>query len=393
MDGSMTGLGGPVELGAEFIHGRSAAVSDWLRRAGDVPVDAGRERWIRDGRGSMRRAEPLFEELRRGLARIERPRSDLTLCDFLERHRRALRPAVRTLACSLVEGFDAADPARISAREVIEEWRGSASADAPTFRASRGFGAMVEAMRASLPGERTRLQCGTAVHTVRWRRGRVEIEALQSDEPLVVTARRVIVSLPLGVLQQADAERGAVRFEPVLRARRTALARLAMGPVTKLVLQFDRPFWEELDAGRYRDAAFFFAPGAPFPKFWTPVPARVPVLTAWSAGPNALRLGGLEERDVLTHAVASLRRLFGQRPYRAMLDRFAWHDWQADPYARGAYSYVLASGSRARAAAARAIEDTLYFAGEACDVDGEAGTVGGALNSGRRAAREVLARV
>jgi monoamine oxidase len=74
-----------------------------------------------------------------------------------------------------------------------------------------------------------------------------------------------------------------------------------------------------------------------------------------------------------------------------MLER--WHDWQADPYARGAYSYVLASGSHGRAAAARAIDDTLYFAGEACDVDGEAGTVGGALNAGRRAAREVLARL
>ncbi|HEX6573091.1 MAG TPA: NAD(P)/FAD-dependent oxidoreductase, partial [Steroidobacteraceae bacterium] len=331
-DDSSTGSGAPVELGAEFIHGRSAAVFDWLRRAGDVPVDAGRERWVRDGGGAMRRAEPLFEELRRRLARIERPRADLTLCDFLERHRRALRPAVRSLACSLVEGFDAADPTRISAREVLEEWQGSASADAPTFRASRGFGAMIEAMRATLPPQRTRLQCGTVVRTVRWRRGSVEIEALRHDEPLVVTARRVIVTLPLGVLQQPDAARGAVRFEPELRARRTALARLAMGPVTKLVLQFDRPFWEQISHGRYRDAAFFFAPGAPFPTFWTSVPVRKPMLTAWSAGPNSVRLGGLEERDVLMHAVASLR-LFGQRPYKAMLERFAWHDWQADPYA------------------------------------------------------------
>jgi monoamine oxidase len=342
----------------------------------------------------MRRAEPLFEELRRRLARIERPRADLTLCDFLERHRRALRAAVRSLACSLVEGFDAADPTRISAREVLEEWRGSASADAPAFRASRGFAPMIEAMRAALPPERTWLQCGTAVRTVRWRRGRVEIEARRHDEPLVVTATRVIVSLPLGVLQQSDAARGAVRFEPELRpTRRTALARLAMGPVTKLVLQFDRPFWEELDAGRYRDAAFFFVPGAPFPTFWTSLPVRTPLLTAWSAGPNALRLGGLGARDVLTHAVASLRRLFGQRPYGSMLERFTWHDWQADRYARGAYSYVLAGGGGGRAAAARAIDDTLYFAGEACDVDGEAGTVGGALNSGRRTAREVLARL
>ena len=36
------------------------------------------------------------------------------------------------------------------------------------------------------------------------------------------------------------------------------------------------------------------------------------------------------------------------------------------------------------------VTKTLHFAGEACDVSGEAGTVGGALASGRRAAREIL---
>jgi len=34
--------------------------------------------------------------------------------------------------------------------------------------------------------------------------------------------------------------------------------------------------------------------------------------------------------------------------------------------------------------------DTLYFAGEATDTEGEAGTVAGALQSGLRAARELL---
>jgi monoamine oxidase len=115
------------------------------------------------------------------------------------------------------------------------------------------------------------------------------------------------------------------------------------------------------------------------------------VLVAWSAGPNVDRLRGLGRREVLTQAFGSLRRVFGRRPYAAMLERFAWHDWQADPYALGAYSYVLAGGGRARRALARPLDGTLYFAGEACDIEGEAGTVGGALASGRLAARELLA--
>jgi monoamine oxidase len=192
------------------------------------------------------------------------------------------------------------------------------------------------------------------------------------------------------VLQQPPSAPGGVSFDPDLPTRRSALARLAMGPVIKLALQFDRPFWEEIDGARYRDAAFFFAPNAAFPTFWTALPVRTPVLVAWSAGPNAERLRGLERRDVLTQAFASLRRVFGRRAYATLVERCAWHDWQADPYALGAYSYVLAGGGRARRALARSLQNTLYFAGEACDIEGEAGTVGGALASGRRAAREVL---
>ncbi len=71
----------------------------------------------------------------------------------------------------------------------------------------------------------------------------------------------------------------------------------------------------------------------------------------------------------------------------------AWlHDWQEDPCARGAYSYVTVGGGRARRALAAPLRDTLFFAGEATDYEGEHGTVAGALRSGVRAARELVKR-
>ena len=66
---------------------------------------------------------------------------------------------------------------------------------------------------------------------------------------------------------------------------------------------------------------------------------------------------------------------------------FAIHDWQADPYARGGYSYVRVGGTGAREELAEPLEETLYFAGEATDTE-QSGTVGGALASGMRAAQE-----
>jgi len=73
-----------------------------------------------------------------------------------------------------------------------------------------------------------------------------------------------------------------------------------------------------------------------------------------------------------------------------LLEAYYCHDWQRDPYARGAYSYVLTGGTQARAALARPLHDTLFFAGEATDIKDESGTVAGALESGARAADEVL---
>jgi monoamine oxidase len=56
---------------------------------------------------------------------------------------------------------------------------------------------------------------------------------------------------------------------------------------------------------------------------------------------------------------------------------------------RGAYSYVRVGGEGAREALAAPEGGRLYFAGEATD-PGQAGTVAGALQSGQRAARELL---
>jgi monoamine oxidase len=79
---------------------------------------------------------------------------------------------------------------------------------------------------------------------------------------------------------------------------------------------------------------------------------------------------------------------------RAVLDRelVAWetHDWAADPFARGAYSYVAVGGIDHQATLARPIADTLFFAGEVTELSGYQATVHGALFAGERAADEVL---
>ena len=89
--------------------------------------------------------------------------------------------------------------------------------------------------------------------------------------------------------------------------------------------------------------------------------------------------------------LASAARQFGaSRKKLASLLVESWtHNWEADPFARGAYSYPLVGGSKAGEALAKPIRGTLYLAGEATVKESDSGTVHGAIRSGRRAATQL----
>lgn len=385
------GLPAPVELGAEFIHGRPNATLALLGKAGSAAVDAPRKRWaVKDGKLAQR--GDLFAEVQEAMrasrALAER---DASFDAFLRRARRAqLSEEACGYARMLVQGYDAADPARASARAIVEEWCNSASGNGLS-RPLGGYGALLAHLHRMLAGSSVAVRLQTVVRAVEWKRGAVRVHAVSAGNAVSITAARAVITLPLGVLQARPAMPGAVRFSPALRGKQGALRRLGAGPVVKVALQFRRAFWETLDGGRYDDATFFYAPDAPFPTLWTAFPVRAPLLVAWAGGPVAARMARLGGPRLVQRALESVRTVFGRHvePGTELVNAYV-HDWQRDPYARGAYSYVLVGGTRARAALAAPLEGTLYFAGEATDVEGEAGTVAGALESGSRAARELL---
>jgi len=386
------GLPVPVELGAEFIHGRPAATFSLLRKAGVTAVDAPMVP-LTVQRGRLRpREDGVFAEVQRVLRRHAGAlqKKDVSFATFLARGRHGLSKEARAFARMRVQGYDAADPARVSARAIAAEWAGEGADESGHSRPPGGYGALLASLTGALGGS-VRPQLQTIVRTVRWQRGSVEIEGKSLGEPFRASASRVIITLPLGVLQLPPEAPGAVRFTPALREKERALKRLAAGPVVKVALRFRSAFWEALDGARYRDTSFFHAPRAAFPTFWTALPARAPLLIAWAAGPKAARLTGTATSDIIRKAVTSLKSVFGKRADIDAQFEAAWfHDWQQDPFARGAYSYVTVGGDGARQALAAPLRNTLFFAGEATDFEGEYGTVAGALQSGIRAAREVL---
>jgi monoamine oxidase len=388
------GLRMPVELGAEFIHGHAPLTRALLASGGFAARETGGSRWALH-EGALQPAADWFSSLIAALGTTDiLSRQDMSFDQFIDGALGAVLPLPARLAArGMAEGFDAADTARASARAIVSEWTGDTLGDAPQGRPAGGYESLLVSLSALLKSGGVRLRLQSPVHAVRWSRGACSVSGRTLGAGFEARAPRVLVSLPLGVLQRGDPDSGGVGFAPPLTMKRAALEALAFGAVVKLILRFATPFWRTLRDGRYKDASFFQVPGAEIPTFWTCAPEAAPLLVAWAGGPRALRLAeGREAKDMVRSALSTLELLFGSDiNIAALLEGYYWHDWQQDPYARGAYSYVLVGGSGARQALAAPVEDTLFFAGEATDTTDESGTVTGALESGVRAAREILA--
>ncbi|HEU4643265.1 MAG TPA: NAD(P)/FAD-dependent oxidoreductase [Gemmatimonadaceae bacterium] len=382
-----------VELGAEFVHGRPEATLALLRETGVGLVKCTGDRWVvRDGR--FERMDDPLGELRPLLREAARVQGDEPLARFLSR---VVQEDPRCASAAawlgrLVEDYDAADPARVSLRAIATEMSGDAAAASVPSRPRGSYATLIEHMRRVLDPARVELRLGSTVRTVRWSAGTVELDVEGHGTPLRCRARAAVITLPLGVLQAPPDDPAAVHFAPPLHMKGGALDRLAMGEVHKVVLRFGEPFWETVDGGRWRNTAFFHAAGLPFRTFWTALPERTNRLTAWVGGPRAAALSGQPRDVIIARAVESVRSLFdGRVDVERLLEEAHHHDWTRDARSRGAYSWVTVGGIGARRRLAEPVEGTLFFAGEAADSSGEASTVAGAITSGERAAREVIA--
>ena len=386
------GRGGPaVELGAEFVHGGNAAVRALLRaaRLRTEAVEAPM-RWWRDGGGGPKAVPDFWEIVARVTSAVPAGFRG-SFGDYLD------GPAVRSFAAdelALVRyfsgSFNAAPVSALSARALRADRGG---ADQTDHRVSGPYDAIVGRLRARLPKSRVRLLLGHPVRELRHRRGAVEVRAAPENggETRILRGRAAVITLPLGVLKAR-----AVAFAPELERTQALIDGLGWGQAVRVTLRFKPGLWREpllpAELRRGRGAAFGFvnAPGLPLATWWASA-APAPLLTGWAGGEAADKLAGLSPEALREAALASLARLgaASAEDWRARLVEAHMHDWRADPYSRGAYSYVVAGWEDGPGRLARPVADTLFFAGEAAS---EApGTVHGALASGLRAANAVLA--
>ncbi len=371
---------GPVELGAEFVHGaveetlsvaRAAALS--LRE-----TDRAASRVTAADRGTA----DFLSAMDAVLAHASATGPDESFQHLVDRVE--ARAEIKAQCLALVEGYHAADPARISVRSLLKN---TAADERPganrQFRFVGGYDSLVTAIFERVDPKLCDVRLNCVATAVTWGHKRAVVRTSTGQE---LAAPQLIVTVPLGVLKA-----GAIEFSPRLADKEDALRRLEMGDAERVSLCLASEEWIAHD--RFPSDGFLLTGEPPFPAWWVSRPPPLPVVTGWAGGRNARALGQLAGAARVDAAVAALAAALDvdARRLRSDLRGGFSHNWLADPFARGAYSYAGVGGSEAGAELAVPIDGTLFFAGEATESDGQNATVHGAIASGRRAAKQVLA--
>lgn len=391
-------IGHAIELGAEFVHGLAPELWLSVQQHNLKVTEVYGDMWCSiDGKlercNFFAQADKILSAMDDDFADKNKP--DESFLDFLARRFPGKDHAeAKQWATGYVSGFNAADPALVSTRWLVDSRHADEQIEGErAFHVAGGYQSLIDILLRELDDRKVKIRLNTIATAIRWQSGSVEILANGPQPETSFFARRTLITLPLGVLQAP----GFVRFEPELpQQKREAVEKLAMGKVVRVTLCFRERFWKDLhgahESHSLGDLSFLFSRDTFFPTWWTQMPETVPIITGWSPAKSAERMAGVSKAEVINKAIESLSSLLHveSSTVQAQLQTAYFHDWDSDPFSQGAYSYVKVGGEGCQRTLGSPISDTLFFAGEATDTSGHNGTVHGAIASGQRAAREIL---
>jgi monoamine oxidase len=372
-------FGYPAEGGAEFVHGEAPVTRDLLREAGLSLLPVQGSRWSAD-RGAFSLNEgpdPHADRLHRVLTELK---ADLTVADFLKRHFADPEYGrLRHFIVRMVEGYDAADPARASTLALREEWM-NREAGTQT-RIVGGYGALIDFLAAECRKQGTVIHLDAPVSAIETRKGGVLVLcACGAKHP----GDAAILTVPLPLLEE-------ISLPPAVREKAAAAAGIGFGNVIKLLLRFKSHWWT---SGQGKDLSnlSFLLSDERIPVWWTQHPTGHPVLTGWVAGPKTKGMDKLGEDELIEMGLTSLAHMFGFSPKQQSRDIVAARaiNWANDPFARGAYSYATLDTRAAQSMLESADGGAIHFSGEALYRGPDLGTVEAALASGLETAKAIL---
>jgi monoamine oxidase len=369
----------PIELGAELIHGAQTSTVELAMMAGLTLDEVDRYNGLRWGtparllsalpsddpqRRAIEQARALWKTL---AVRYTDHTPDRSLAADL--YHFGLDPAGLAIADVVLAQTCCAELESLSCVDLAREQRGD-RAGPREFRLRERYDTLLSWLAQGLD-----IRLGMPVRAIISHDNEVRVEVSAT----ALRARHCIVTVPVAVLAA-----GLIRFTPPLSAsKQAAIAAFRTLPATKHFFWFDTPLWDE--------GFVYAAHTGLFARWWTPAhpDVRAPLLCCYVTASRAAVLDRLPAETVRELGLAELSRLLGRDDVAERCVGFRRYRWATDEYALGGYAHLPPGMAWARPALAAA-EGRLHFAGEATAYDSNPQTVHGAIDSGRRAARECL---
>ena len=367
----------PIEFGAELIHGDKVNTWEWVQKLGlttlhwqktvDSMIRLEDGRWL-----TMKDARTVSPELETtrswNLGDAPKPLDEEDLGTYLKRigfNAEQLRYVQRSFANAEAENMEflnaKAHANLFSDRDTAEGYG--------DYRILNGYDAYYTALAEGLD-----IRLNTTVTAIDWS-DRVTVTTADGQ---TFTGDNAIITLPVGVLHA-----NKVTFTPTLPpVKQEALQGLKMGPVMKMIYEFDAPITDDAISA-------IFAKGNP-PMWWSPSLGQDSDRVVWVAffsGDYARDMLDLGEEKALQKGLETLREEVGKPDLNYKQAR--WVSWPQDEFALGGYSICLPGHYDAREKLAQPTPP-LYWAGEASAPHHLTAMVHGAYLTGQRAANEIL---
>jgi monoamine oxidase len=370
---------GPIECGAEFIHGDAPITLSILQDAKAAYTEMSGN--VYQAHEENVEKEDFFDhEWKLVLDHLERLEADTTMSEFLTRTFPDKKyDGLKQKITKFIEGYNAADVTKVSSLALRDEW--SEEEDPAQYRINGGYEKLYNYLKSQIETQGGIIKVNHKVQEVRWNKGEVEVRTNDG----MFQARQCLVTLPVSLLKT-----DAIKFEPAVPHVAIAAGNIGFGGVIKINLEFKKRFWETEPKRKFKDVQFIFTDEA-IPTWWSQSPNERPLLTGWLGGPRAEQLNQSDE-DILKLAISSLANAmdYPEKKVKEQLIAYRVDQWVSNEFSRGAYSYEMVNSAQAITALERSIEETLFFAGEAIYNGPHKGTVEAALTSGRDAAKRIL---
>lgn len=372
-----------VELGAQYIHGSKASTwelikeFDLVTRSTDTPGGSA-YRHFQPGQiayePDWEAIEQLSQRLRTAWDAYQGP--DISYQAFVER----LDLSTQEQEMLYDEAASwSGDPSRLSIKAAMldgAQWDAYQDED---FQIAGGYSRLANRLARELSGQ---IQLSSKVTEIFWRPGLAGISYEYKGTRAALTTRRVINTLPIGVLQS-----GLVSIQPELPPwKQQAIDSLEMGQVVVVQMLFADAFLpDKLPA----PGGFSTPDGNIAFEFPHPATPGGQAITGWFSGSAAQQISDMGEEAGLKQILKWLGAAANLDHLQRQLTWYRYKDWIKDPYSLGSYSITRPGGHGARETLSKPLGNTMFFAGEATAPPPHYQTVHGAYMSGKRVALEV----